>query len=329
MRAFIFGGTGLIGYHAGLELLNRGHEVYSIGLTSLPKDNKFAKMTHYVQGNIEEMSNGEIVKLIQGADWLVYACSTNALEVVKAPADEYYKVHNVLTTERILRLAQDAKVKKVVLISNAYEYFNTTMANLRLERFHPYIKATLEQEKVARRFNTTSMNVIILQASQIWGTMPIRKPLHYEAIMEMYRSNDFSTFKGSTPVITVKQVAQAICGAFENINRGETIAIAGDNLTYKQINELIMEALNMKPYVPYIHPLKYRINEARRKKVYKKTGLEAGIDAIKIVEFKNQNAYIDPKIAKKQLGVQEDDVKQAIKDSTKQIMDYAKLHKQL
>ena len=85
----------------------------------------------------------------------------------------------------------------------------------------------------------------------------------------------------------------------------------------------------MKPYVPYIHPLKYRINETRRKKVYKKTGLEAGIDAIKIVEFKNQNAYIDPKIAKKQLGVQEDDVKQAIKDSTKQIMDYAKLHKQL
>ena len=329
MKAFIFGGTGLIGYHTSLELIKRGHEVHSIGLTTLPKNSKFVKMTNYTQGNIEELSNGEIMKLIQGVDWLLYACSTNALEIVKAPADEYYKVHNVMTTERILRLARDANVKKVVLVSNPYEYFNTTLSNLRLEKWHPYIKATLEQENVARRFNTTSMNVIILQPAQIWGVMPQRKPLHYESIMEMYRSNNFATFKGSIPVITVKQVAQAVCGAFENIKHGETIPIAGDNLTYKHINEVIMQGLNMKPYVPYINSFLYKISEGRRKKVNKKLGLEAGIDAVKIMDFKNQNAYIDPKIATKQLGVQKDDVEKAIIDTVKQVMDYAKLHKQL
>ena len=329
MRAFIFGSTGLIGYHAAMELLNRGHEVYSIGLTGLPKASPFVKKTNYVQGNIEEMSDTEIIKLISGSDWVVYACSTNALEIVKAPADEYYKVHNVLTTERILRLAQEAKVKKVVLLSNAYEYFNVSLPNLRLEKSHPYIRATLEQENVARQFNTTSFQVYILEAPQIWGVMPKRKPLHYDTIMEMYRSNDFSVFKGTIPVITVKQLGQAICGAFEKLNRGQTIPIAGDNFTYKHINEIIMEALNMKPYVPYVNKFKYKINEKRRKKVWAKSGLEAGIDPIKIIEFKELNAYIDPKIAMKTLGMEKDDIEKEIADTTRHIIDYARLHKQI
>lgn len=329
MRAFIFGSTGLIGYHSAMELIARGHEVYSIGLTSLPSNTPFVKKTHYVQDNIEEMSDTEIIKLISGADWVLYACSTNAIEIVKAPADEYYKVHNVLTTERILRLAQEAKVKKVVLISNAYEYFNVNMATLRLEKWHPYIRATLEQENVARRFNTTSFQVVILEAPQIWGVMPKRKPLHYDSIMEMYRSNDFSVFKGTIPVITIKQLAQAVCGAFENLNRGQTIPIAGDNFSYKKINEIIMKALNMKPHVTNVNKLKYKIYENRRKKVLAKQGLEAGIDPIKIIEFKEQNAYIDPKIAKKMLGMQEDDIEKEIADTTRHIIEYAHLHKQI
>ncbi len=329
MRAFIFGGTGLIGYHTAKEMLARGHEVYSIGLDNLPKNSSLTKKINYTQGNIEDMSNSEIIKLIKGADWVVYACSTNALELVKAPAEEFYKVHNILTTERILKLAKEAQVKKVVLISNAYEYFNTNLNNLRLEKHHPYIKATLEQENVARKYNTTSFNVIILQASQIWGYVPDRKPIQYENIMEMYRSNDFSAFKGSIPTITARQVAQAVCGALEKLNHGDTIAIAGDNLKYKEINELIMEALNMKPYVPNVKTLLYIISERRKKKVYKKMGLEEGIDPTKIIDFRKLDALIDPQIAVKTLGMQLEDVRSEIINTTKYVLEYAKQHKQI
>lgn len=329
MKAFILGGTGLAGYHTANELLARGHEVYSIGLTELPTNSEYAKKMHYRQGNIEEMTNHEIIDMLTDIDWLLYACSTHALEIVKAPAEEYYRVHNILTTERILRLAREAKVKKVVLLSNAYEYFNVSMNDLRLEKSHPFIKSTLEQENIARRYNTTSFPVIILQASQIWGYMPKRKPLHYDFVMEMYRSGNYSVFKGSLPVITVKQVAQAICGAFENIDRGQTIPISGDNFTYKRINENIMRGMNMQPHITYKNKCIYKINERRRIKVWKKSGLEPGINPVKIVEFQEKDAYIDPNIASKLLGVEPQDIDKEIADTAGVILEYARLHKQI
>jgi len=329
MKAFIIGGTGLVGYHTANELLKRGHEVQSVGLTPLAKENKFARRTNYSQANIEELTNHEIVEMLKGTDWLLYACSTNSVEIVKAPAEEYYRVHNIMQTERIFRLARDAGVKKIILLSDAYEYFNVHMDNLRLENNHPYIKATFEQERVARQYNTVAFPVIILQVAQIWGYMPRRKPLHYESVMEMYRTNNFATFKGSTPVITAQQVAEAVCGAFEKIERGQTIAISGDNLTYKAINENLMKGLNMKPYVPYHCKLRYKWHEKRRIRVLKKSGLEAGINPVKIYEFKQQNAFIDPEIAFKTLGVQPQDIQKEIQDTAKVILDFARQHKQL
>lgn len=329
MKAFIIGGTGLIGYHTANELLKRGHEVQSVGLTPLPKTNLFAKKTNYSQANIEELTNHEIVEMLKGTDWLLYACSTNSLEIVKAPAEEYYRIHNILLTERIFKLAQQAGVKKVILLSDAYEYFNVHMDNLRLEKHHPYIKATFEQENVARRYNTVAFPVIILQVAQIWGYMPRRKPLHYESVMEMYRTNNFSTFKGSYPVISASQVAQAICGAFEKIEKGQTIAIAGDNIKYKEINENIMIGLNMKPYVPYHCCLRYKWHEKRRCKVLKKSGLETGINLVKIYEFRQKDAFIDPEIAKKLLGVEPTDVRKEIQETAKVILEFARLHKEI
>lgn len=329
MKAFIVGGTGLIGYHATLELLERGHQVKSLGLTPPPTKGIFSKQVEYTQGNIEEMTDRELTDCIKDSDWLLYACSSNAHDIVKAPASDYFRVHNVFPTERILRLAQDAGVKKVVLVSNAYVYFNSVFADLRLEKWHPYIRATYDQENAARRFNTTSFQVIVLQTPQIWGTMPIRRPMHHELVLEMYRTSNYSAFKGTIPVITVKQVAQAICGAFEKLTRGETIAISGDNYTYKKINELIMQGLNMKPYAPYIHNLKYKLNESRRVKVWRRSGLEAGIDPVKILEFKSRNATIDPKIAYKKLGVMPDDIDAAIRDSARRTIEFAKLHKEI
>ncbi len=329
MKAFIVGGTGLIGYNVSRELLARGHEVKSLGLTPPPKGDIFANQVDYTQGNIEQMSDHELIDLIKGCDWLLYACSSNALDIVKAPAIEYFKVHNVFPTERILRLAQDAGVKKVVIISNAYVYFNSIMADLRLEKWHPFIRATYDQENAARRFNMTAFPVIVLQTPQIWGTMPVRRPLHCDEILEMYRTSNYSAFKGTIPVITVKQVAQAVCGAFEKLTRGETIAIAGDNYTYKQINERIMEGLNMKPYVRYKCWLKYKIHERLKMRYLKKSGLEAGINGVKIYSFKKRKAYIDPKIAYKKLGVLPDDIDAAIRASAARSIEFAKEHKEI
>jgi len=329
MKAFIVGGTGLIGYHVSRELLARGHEVKSLGLTPPPKGDIFAKQVDYTQGNIEQMSDHELIDLIKGSNWLLYACSSNALDIVKAPAIDYFRVHNVFPTERILRLAQDAGVKKVVMISNAYVYFNSIMADLRLEKWHPFIRATYDQENAARRFNTTSFQVTVLQAPQIWGTMPVRRPLHCDEILEMYRTSNYSAFRGTIPVITIKQVAQAVCGAFEKLPRGETIAIAGDNYSYKRINELICQGLNMKPYVPYVKNFWYKLNKKRQMKVWRKSGLEAGINPVKILEFKTRNAHIDPKIAYKKLGVLPDDIDTAIRTSATRSIEFAKEHKEI
>ncbi|MBO3809074.1 MAG: hypothetical protein FGF50_05705 [Candidatus Brockarchaeota archaeon] len=70
MKVFIVGGTGLLGSAGAAELIRRGHSVRSIALPPIPKGASLPSEMELILGNMNEMSDGEIKRLIEGCEGL-------------------------------------------------------------------------------------------------------------------------------------------------------------------------------------------------------------------------------------------------------------------
>lgn len=330
MKAFVIGQTGLLGYHATLEMLKDGHEVNGIGVTPAPQGGIFKSLVKYEQMDVRYATDKELFNRFSGNDWLLCAFSASSHTVYKKPISDYYTNFNIYTIERILRIARDAKIKKVILLSNYFEYFNIEWSYMGLSSTHPYVKCISQQGISARKFSLTNFQVVVLQLPMVFGIMPKRKPYDYEAILEKIKSKDFSYFKGGTAVMTVKQVSQAILGAFKYGKGGKSYPLAGDNMKYEEINRIYIEATGLEDvkYKPK-NKFLYKLKQKKKMRMWKHKGLEPGINPVKIVSFYQKDAYINPNIAMKLLKVQPDNVREQIAITAKRVFEIAKENKEI
>lgn len=330
MKAFVIGETGLLGYNATLELLKDGHEVSGIGVTPVPTGGIFKNLVKYEQIDVRYATDKELYNRMVGKDWLLCAFSASSHLVEKKPISDYYTNFNIYTIERILKIARDAKIKKVVLLSNYLGYFDFEWAYMGLNKDHPYVRSVNQQSISARKFTLTNFQVIVLNLPTIFGIMPKRRPYDYVSILEKYKNNDFSYFSGGTAVASVKQVAQSILGAFKYGKGGQNYPIAGDNITYKEINYIMMRAMGANnAKFKNINKFSYKLKQKKKLKMWKKAGLEAGINPIKIISFYQKNAYIKPDICFEHLGVQPDDVRKQIAITAHRVLEIAKEKKEI
>ena len=73
MKVFIAGGTGLLGYHAAKEFLARGDEVRALAIPDTQLGDWFPKEIELKYGNVFELSEDELIPLMEGCDGFVYA----------------------------------------------------------------------------------------------------------------------------------------------------------------------------------------------------------------------------------------------------------------
>ncbi len=98
MRVFIVGGTGLPGSAGAAELIRRGHSVRSIALPPIPKGANLSSEMELILGNMNEMSDGEIKRLIEGCDGFVFAAGVDERVEFPPPVyDAYYKYNIALS----------------------------------------------------------------------------------------------------------------------------------------------------------------------------------------------------------------------------------------
>src|SRR5690625_177715 len=95
-NVFILGGTGLLGYHTTKELLSRGYSVSTIALPPMPAEDLLPKEVECHLGDINEMSDREILSMLSGKDMFVYAAGVDERVVPEAPAVRFFYEQNVL-----------------------------------------------------------------------------------------------------------------------------------------------------------------------------------------------------------------------------------------
>ncbi len=112
MKVFMIGGTGLLGCEAARILIEKGHEVKSVALPPLPEGAPIPKEMELIFKNINDMTDDEILGMLDGCDCFVFAAGVDERVEFPAPVYDMYYKFNIAPLERILPLCKKAGLKR-------------------------------------------------------------------------------------------------------------------------------------------------------------------------------------------------------------------------
>ena len=314
-KILVLGGTGLLGYHTTLELLDKGYDVVSVSLPPMPVDDLWEG--HNVENHlfdINDKTDEEILDLLDGVYGVMYAIGADERVVPDAPSFTFFYEANVRPTQRLARLSRQAGVERFVVYGSYFSEFTERWPEENLIE-HGYPATRLLQEQIAFAEGEGAMVVNSLRLPYIFGTMPGRMPLWKMFTDQVKGQATFPSLQGGTTMVTVKQVAQAARGALEQGEHRKTYALGGINMKYQEFYQMMVDALGQNTQVPVV-PLEtmmpiYEGLDAQAKA----EGKEHGIHLAKGAQMNNRDLYIDPKPVMEALGYEEDDVVASIKET--------------
>ncbi len=316
MKVFMIGGTGLLGSAAAQLFIDRGHSVRTVALPPLPQGAPSPEEMEIVFSNYLDMTDEEVLDLMQGCDCFVFAAGVDERVEFPAPVYDAYKKYNIDPLARLIPLAKQAGMTKTVVLGSYFSYFAKKFPEMQLTKKHPYIRSRIAQEKTALSFADETMDVCVLELPYIFGTQPGRKPVWVILVEQLENMGPITFYpKGGTAMLTVRQVAEVIVGAAEKSKGKKTYPISYYNYTWNEFLAIVHEAMG-KPGRKIINIQKwmFQLFGLKMRKQYRDKGIESGIDPVGLADIMCMNTFIDNKWAK-YLGATDDDIKAAIFDS--------------
>lgn len=314
MKTLIIGGTGFLGYHAGLEFLRRGHHVTVLGLPPLPSDEGYLNQVRLITLNIEAAPDAELLDVFGGQDALVFAAGIDDRVNPKKPAYPFFHHHNVEVTGRILKLAKQAGIKRAVVLGSYFVHFNRIWTELKMAEKHPYIRSRVEQEQVCFSLSSGNFEVMVLELPYIFGRMEGRVPM-WKPLVEMARSGSVYFCTGGTNCVSVKNVAEAIVGAAEQGRGGEAYLVGDENLTWEQMFQGFGRGLGRHVKVNILPKIALQLFMLSMFIGRWVRGVEGGLDLLSYVNIQAANTFFDPEPARQALGYTRGGLEQAFKDT--------------
>ena len=313
----IVGGTGFIGSHAALKFLEKGYKVTTLSMTP-PKNGLLPKEVDIITNNIDKMDPEGLCKLLKRQYAVVYAAGADDRVTPPKPANKYFYQKNVISTVNFFTLAKEAGVKRGVLLSSYFAYFDALWPNMALSKHHPYIKSRLYQEKQALIATKPELELMILQLPYIFGSAVGMTPLWKPLIQYIKKTPWIFYTKGGTNMISVEHVAEAIVGAIENGKAGKKYVIGDQNLTWQEfLGELSLIACGKKKRIITIPNFLAKLSMSCVKLKHSIKGREGGLDMVKYVDLQTKNTFFDPGPERIELGYGSGGLTEAFKQTIK------------
>jgi dihydroflavonol-4-reductase len=316
MKVLIVGATGLIGSAAAAELVARGHDIRALALPPLPEGAPLPPMEiHFA--NYLELSDEELRELFQDVEGFVFAAGVDERVQGPPPIYDFYEKYNITPLNKMLSTAKESGVKHAVVCGSYFSYFAKERPEMRLEYWHPYIRSRRDQEEMALSFADESFSVSILELPYIFGTQPGRKPVWVflvERILAMGKHTYYPS--GGTAMVSIRQVAQAIAGALERGKGAQTWPIGWFNMPWTKFLRIVHRHMGTPKRKIYTVPKwafqLYALAEERRQK---KAGIEGGLHLVRFADLMCSDQFIDKELGCVPLGVEDDDIEEAIGSS--------------
>jgi len=324
MKVFIAGGTGFIGYHTALEFLKNGHEVTSLSLEDINLGGWYPKEVDVHYGDLFEMSDEEMEKLVAGHDALVYAVGPDDRFVPEAPAYPFFYERLVTHPVRLVKAAKKAGIKKIAVCNSYFAYYHRQHPEKKLCEKHPYIRCRVEQADAMIEAGGDGTDVMMLELPYIFGAMPERVPLWKDVLLDMLIKMKTVLYpKGGSVMLSVENVAGAAYGAVMHGEHGGKYPIGDVNVDWNTMLEMMLCAMGTPKKIKTIPCFLVALYGVKHKRDYAKEGKEMGLDPVKLMkDIQCQYLYYDvDAMSRKALKYSGGGVEESIKKTIKRCME--------
>lgn len=320
MKIFLIGGTGLLGSEAAAILIERGHQVTTMALPGLPQGAPIPQEMEIIFADANQKSDEELESYLTGADVFIFAAGVDERVEFPKPVMDYYYKYNIAPLKRMLPLCKKCGVKRAVVLGSYFSYLTKQRPDMKLMQRNPYFKSRIMQEEVCESFADDTFSVAVLELPYIFGTQPGRKPV-WTILIEQIAFMDKWPFtmypKGGTAMLTCHQVGQAIAGAAERQKSGfEAIPISMYNMKWDKFLSIVYDARGMGKdrKIVGVPPWMMKFGMVKPMIEYKKHGVDSGMSVMQLPDIMDLDLFINDSYCRA-LGVTDDDIEEAIKDS--------------
>ncbi|MBC1888162.1 NAD(P)-dependent oxidoreductase [Listeria booriae] len=318
---FILGGTGLIGYAATKAFLDtEDYRVTTLSLPPVPEEGVLDPRAKHHFGNMNDMSDAEIVKLLKGQDIFVFAGGVNSHFIPNKPAKEFFFQANVEPVQHLAQLARQAGMSRFLLCTSFYNYFHASWPELQLTEMHPYIYASVEQEMRLLAENGNGLTTVALRLPYVVGVVP-NKVSAWKNYAERLHRSEFPLYvdhhnkaTGGSCYMTAKQVGEALVGAANDAIPSKSFTLGWRNMSNEafliQARRILATDIEIKTLS------KKEMQTLARKEAYlnELQGKEAGLEPIAYTELLTRALYVHPIEALDALDYHADNVELAIQE---------------
>jgi dihydroflavonol-4-reductase len=257
MKAFVTGGTGLVGGNLIRELVEQGHQVKAlVRKTSNTKAFDDLKQVERVEGDI-----GDIESLKRGADGCEVVFHSAAMVTMWAPDFERMRRINEDGTKNVLDAALAAGVRRVVHVSTVDAIgFNTPEGWGNIDKPStedipgpnlwaklPYMTTKWMAQELAQKYDRSyNLEVVIVNPTFMIGPYDV-KPSSGTMVIEVAKGMAKAYTGGGNNFVHIHDVVTAMINAADRGKRGELYILGNENLFYKEIFTKIADVVGVAP----------------------------------------------------------------------------------
>ena len=316
-RVLVVGGTGLLGYHATRELLAGDWRVTAVGLPPAPPARLYPDTVKVVLKDLAGATDAGLRKLLRGHRALVFAAGLDDRQALAKPAYEKFHQANVANLERLLLRAKEAGVRQVVVLGSYLAHFHHRWPALKLAERHPYIRSRVEQEQLVT--SMPGLEGIVLEVPYVFGALPVPgwQPLWAPLVKYLRISSTVVYPAGGTACVSATVVGRAVAAALERGEAGRCYPLGQENLTWNEMLTRLARADQRPVRVVTLPAWTVAAVLSGVRLIHQFQNKEAGLDLRHFAELQTARTFIDPRIARRALGIELDDLDDAFRQTVK------------
>ena len=325
MKTLITGAAGFVGAAVLRELLKKGHKVKALVRQSSVLDNLKNLDVEIVQGDLKDRDS--LKRCIKDCKYLFHVAADYRLWVPRP--QEIYQ-NNVVGTENLMEEALNSEIEKIVYTSSVAvlgKPINGDIANEKTpvnvsQMIGHYKKSKfLAEEKVKELYKTRKLPVVIVNPAAPVGPRDIKPTPTGKMVLDAAMKKIPAYLDTGLNIVHVDDVAKGHMQAFNKGKLGERYILGGENLTLKEMLEIISILCGNKPpkiRLPRkpLYPIGYVFEIFARLFNIKNPMLT--VDMIRMAEKK---MFFSSEKAKKELNYKYKSAKNALKDAIQWFID--------
>ena len=244
MNVFVTGGTGFVGGAVVRRLLEAGHTVRALVRSGTNTRQLDGLPIERIKGDLADADS--LRRGMTGCDWVFHVAALYSYW--GHPWEEFYQT-NVEGTRRVLEIAGDTGARRIVYTSSiatlglptgdtpADEDTPVTLA----EKIGHYKRSKFMAEEAARDFARRGLPVVIVNPAAPVGVGDHKPTATGQMIGDFLNGKMFGYVDTGMNIVDVEDVAAGHLLAAERGRVGERYILGGENLTLKQVLDLLSE----------------------------------------------------------------------------------------